>query len=584
MKTTKYILLGLVAMIGATSCEDSLDRYPKDKLSPETFFSNEKECELFTNDFYTLLPGGSTIYGETADIISKQTLISAVMGNRTIPSTSSTWTWTKLRDINFFLEKSANCDDERVRAKYDAVARFFRAFFYFEKVKNYGDVPWVDQALDASSSELYKGRDSRQYVIGKIIEDLDYAIKNLDATRDIYRVTSWTAMALKSRVCLFEGTYRKYHGLGDYEDLLKQCAEISQRFVNESGYAIYNAGATPYQDLFSAMTSNTSEIILSRAYNATISLKHDVNNYLVGTTMGKPGLLKNIVNMYLMSDGTRFTDKAGWETMNFAQECANRDKRLAQTIRTPGFTRIGETSPEAPNLAACETGYQLIKYLQSKDYDGYEYSCNDLPLFRTAEVYLNLAEAKAELGTLSQNDIDLVIKPLRDRAGLPNLDMASANSNPDAYLSTPGTGYINVTGDNKGVILEIRRERTVELLMENLRYWDIMRWKEGKRFENVFTGMYFPGEGSYDLDGNGTVDVCLWTGTKPTGTGDAVLFELGREMLLTGGQAGNILLHTDYQRHWDEDKDYLYPVPTDDRVLTQGAISQNPGWDDHLNY
>lgn len=571
-------------MIGATSCEDSLDRYPKDKLSPETFFSNATECELFTNDFYTILPGGSTIYGETADIISKQTLTSSVMGNRTIPTTSSSWNWDKLRDINFFLEKSGNCPDERVRAKYNAVARFFRAFFYFEKVKNYGDVPWVDKALDASSSELYKGRDSRQFVIGKVIEDLDYAIENLDKQRSVYTITTWTAMALKSRVCLFEGTYRKYHGLGDYEDLLKQCAEISQRFISESGYAIYMEGTTPYQDLFTALNSNTSEIILSRAYNTTISLKHDVNNYLVGSTMGKPGLLKNIVNMYLMSDGTRFTDKAGWETMNFAQETANRDKRLAQTIRTPGYKRIGETIEQAPNLLACETGYQLIKYLQSKEYDTYEYSTNDLPLFRTAEVYLNFAEAKAELGTLSQSDLDLAIKPLRDRAGLPNIDMEAANTTPDPYLTSAGTGYPNVQGTNAGVILEIRRERTVEMLMENLRYWDVMRWKAGKRFENPFTGMYFPGAGEYDLDGNGTIDLYIWTGTKPANTGDAAVLQLDKDIILTGGTSGNMLLHTDFQRHWDEEKDYLYPVPTDDRVLTQGAISQNPGWDDHLNF
>lgn len=583
MKINKYILTGLVCAASLTACEDSLDRYPKDKLSPETFFSNEQECQLYTNDFYTIFPGGSSIYGETADIITKQTLTAAVLGNRTIPATSSTWTWTRLRDINFFLQMSGNCSDASVRARYDAVARFFRAYFYFEKVKNYGDVPWVDTPLDASSSELYKGRDSRQYVIGKVIEDLDYAIEHLDAQRSVYTVTRWTAMALKSRVTLFEGTYRKYHGLGDYEDLLKQCAEISQRFLGESGYTVYKTGETPYRDLFSAITSNDTEIILSRAYNTAIGLKHDVNGYLTSTTMGKPGLLKNIVNMYLMADGTPFTSQAGWETMTFGQECKNRDKRLAQTIRTPGYKRIDGTATEAPNFAACETGYQLTKYLQSAKYDAYEASTNDLPLFRAAEVYLNLAEAKAELGTLTQGDLDRAIKPLRDRAGLPNIDMAAANANPDPYLASAATGYGNVTGANAGVILEIRRERTVEMLMENLRYWDVMRWKVGKRFEQPFTGMYFPGPGEYDLDGDGKADLCLWTGSKPS-TGAPIVYELAVDIQLTGGTSGNILLHTDYPRTWNEERDYLYPIPTDDRVLTQGAITQNPGWNDNLNF
>ena len=71
--------------------------------------------------------------------------------------------------------------------------------------------------------------------------------------------------------------------------------------------------------------------------------------------------------------------------------------------------------------------------------------------------------------------------------------MAEANANPDPYLSNIETGYANVTGVNKGVILEIRRERTVELILEGFRYYDVMRWKEGKIFEQPYLGMYFPG-------------------------------------------------------------------------------------------
>ena len=193
------------------------------------------------------------------------------------------------------------------------------------------------------------------------------------------------------------------------------------------------------------------------------------------------------------------------------------------------------------------------------------------------------AEAKAELGTLTQEDIDLAIKPLRDRAGVANLSLTKANASPDPYLASPETGYANVTGDNKGVILEIRRERTVELLMENLRYWDIMRWKEGKRFEKPFKGLYFPGTGSYDLNGDGVDDVCIWSGSKPA-TSAATVYELNKEIFLSEGDRGNIVIHTDYVRTWDEERDYLYPVPTDDRVLTQGAITQNPGWKDGLNF
>ena len=97
-----YILTG-VAACGLCSCEDALDRYPKDRLTPDNFFHTEEECQLYTNDFYTMFPSAGTIYGETADIIAKTTLTSEVLGNRTVPATAGSWKWEKLRDINFFL-------------------------------------------------------------------------------------------------------------------------------------------------------------------------------------------------------------------------------------------------------------------------------------------------------------------------------------------------------------------------------------------------------------------------------------------------------------------------------------------------
>ena len=578
----KYTLVGIAAL-GLYGCEDQLDRYPKDKLTPDKFFRNEQECQLYTNDFYTIFP--TTVYGESADVIAKNVLTSEVLGNRTVPATASTWKWEKLRDINFFLEYSSNCKDRDVRLQYEGLARFFRAYFYFEKVKYYGDVPWVDRPLASNEEELYKGRDSRDLVMSKVIEDLDFAIEHLSPTKETYRVSEWTALALKSRVCLFEGTFRKYHGLDDADYYLAECVSAAGTFIEKSGYTIYKSGSTPYLNLFSSINAISSEIILARAFNTAIGLKHDVNGYLTGTTMGRPGLLKNVASMYLMKDGTPFTSQPGWETMQLPDESKNRDGRFAQTVRTPGYKRIDDDKESAPNLAATMTGYQLVKFLLPAKYDAYQASTSDMPLFRTAEVYLNYAEAKAELGTLTQEDLDKTIKPLRERAGVANLSLEWANANPDPYLASAETGYANVTGANKGVILEIRRERTVELLMENFRYWDIMRWKEGKRFEKPFEGLYFPGVGSYDLNSDGTDDVCIWSGTKPD-TKIPVVYELGVDVKLSEGDHGYIRIHDDPNlvRTWNEERDYLYPIPTDDRVLTQGAISQNPGWDDGLKF
>lgn len=585
MKHTIINALFLSAAIACISCEDMLDYQPKDRLSPDTYFKTETDCELWTNNYYTVFPSAEGIYSEPYDVIVRDVLADEISGVRKPMPTDGNWNWEKLREMNFFLSRASQVEDESVRLEYEGLTRFFRAYFYFEKVKRYGDVPWVDRPLGSDEEELYKGRDSRESVMEKVMEDVDFAIANLPEVQNVYRVTRWTARALKSRIALFEGTFRKYHGLDGYEEFLQACVNASEPFLT-GPYSIYTSGSTPYQDLFTSQNAIETEIILARAYTSAISgMTHDVNGHLTGATMGRPGMTRNVVNMYLMRDGSRYTDQENYAIKTFVEECKNRDLRMAQTLRTPGYKRIGGSKELAPDLSRSTTGYQLIKYLTEEKYDANKASTNDMPLFRLAEVLLNYAEAKAELGTLKQADLDNTIRPLRVRAGLPDLDMEEANANPDTYLSSPETGYANVTGDNKGVILEIRRERTLETPMEGLRYWDIMRWKEGKRFEKPIEGLYFPGTGEYDLDGNGSVDVCIYDTEKaPGNSADVLYLKLGTDIVLSGGTSGNVLAHSTQQRTWNEQRDYLYPIPTDDRVLTQGAISQNPGWNDGLPF
>ena len=585
MKHTIINVILLLATIACVSCEDMLDFQPKDRLSPNTYFRTETDCELWTNNYYTVFPSAEGVYSEPFDVIVRDVLADEISGVRKPMPTDGNWKWTKLREMNFFLSRSSQIEEESVRLRYEGLTRFFRAYFYFEKVKRYGDVPWVDKPLSSDDKELYKGRDSREFVMEKVMEDIDFAIANLPEKQDVYHVTKWTARALKSRIALFEGTFRKYHGIDGYEKYLQECVTASEPFLN-GPYNIYTTGSTPYQDLFTSQNAIGTEIILARAYTSAISgMTHDVNGHLTGATMGRPGMTRNAVNMYLMRDGSRYTDQPGYATKTFVDECKNRDLRMAQTIRTPKYKRIGGKKELAPDLSRSTTGYQLIKYLTEEKYDANKASTNDMPLFRLAEVLLNYAEAKAELGTLKQDDLNKTIKPLRSRAGLPELDMEEANENPDPYLSSPETGYANVTGANKGVILEIRRERTLETPMEELRYWDIMRWKEGKRFEKPIEGLYFAGTGEYDLDGNGTVDVYIYDSeTAPGNKADVLYLKLGTDIVLSEKTSGNLLAHSSTHRIWNEERDYLYPIPTDDRVLTQGAISQNPGWDDGLPF
>lgn len=587
----KTRFLTYVAALGIISgCEGMLDKYPLAQMSPETFFSTENELEAFSNTFYTVFPSTS-IYSESVDNYTQLELPEELRGARIIPASGSGWTWGALRNYNTLLENSVNCPDLDVRSEYNALARFFRAYFYFEKVKRFGDVPWYDTQLGSDDPALYKPRDSREYVMQKMIEDIDYAIGNLPAERSLYRITRWTALALKSRFCLFEGTFRKYHDVTypehDWQWYLQQAASAAEEFILNSGYTIYKADGPDksYLNLFASENAIPDEIILARDYNEGLGVTHNANFYTLGQSHGRPGMTRKIVASYLMSDGSRFTDQEGWETMQFAQECRNRDPRLAQTIRTPGYTRIGASEELAPDLAVTVTGYQPVKFVSGTDSDAYNESYNDLPIFRTAEVYLNYAEAKAELGTLTQNDLEISVNKLRERVGMPDFDMTVS---PDPYLLSPETGYPQVAVKNSGetriaMILEIRRERTVELAQEGFRYYDIMRWKEGKTFEQPLLGMYFPGPGDYDLDGNGSVDLCLYVGDKPATTAKLSM-KINQDIILTDGESGYVSPHYNNPGIWDEERDYLFPIPTDDRSLTMGALTQNPGWDDGLDF
>ena len=595
------ILYSFIALLSGTAgCSDMLDEYPLDAISPETYYNNADELRSATNQFYGMFPGAASGYTESADVVCIFNLPAEVQGIRTVPTSGGGWNWEYLRAVNFYLSHSVRCDDVDAREHFDGIARFFRAYFYFEKVKRFGEVPWFDRELSSTDPELFRPRDSRDFIMDKILDDLTYAINNISDKKDLYNVTHWTALALKSRICLFEGTYRKYHGIPGYEKFLDECATASKLFIDNAPYAIYKTGAQPYRDLFSSMNAIEEEVILARDYDRAQNVMHEANANTLSPTYGRPGMNKKIVNSYLMTNGDRFTDQPGYETMQYYDEMQNRDPRLTQTVVGPGYMRINSTTVSSPNFGASTTGYQITKWVTDASGDGYLGSSNDYILFRAAEVYLNYAEAKAELGTLTQEDLEISIKKIRDRVGMPNIDMLAANANPDPYLCAPETGYRNVTGPNKGVILEIRRERTIELCLEGHRYYDIIRWKEGKMFEQPFLGMYFPGltQGSgdnrYDVfdmnDGiagdKEKVDICIYTGKKPSVKNIRKFYKLGEEFVLTDGDKGNIICHDIEKepRQWNEERDYFFPIPTTERSLTNGALTQNPGWNDGLDF
>ena len=578
-KIFKLLAVLSFASFSFVSCDLTL--MPEHETSPEKYFKTESDLMLWSNQFYKdiLL---SADYGSTTDVYLSNGISAYVSGNRT-PQTQS-WSFTALRNVNYMLERLDQCEDVGVAKKYEAVGRFFRAYFYFKLVRTYGDVPYYDKVLGSTDPDVYKGRDDRGYVMDRILEDYEFAIANLPGTWEAMntRVTKWAAMGYASRAALFEGTFRKYHGMADADKYLAKAVEYSEAFIDQSPFSLYSSGNTPYRDLFVSANAITQEVVLARHYDTAYSVFHSMG---YSTEFGRSSVTRRFVNHYLMADGTRFTDKGDWQTKTYLEETAGRDPRLAQTVMCPGYIQKGATAVTACGFTS-HTGYQPIKFVPEASKCISSSDDVDWALLRAAEVYLNFAEAKAELAalgkvTLEQADLDKSINKIRKRAKMPDLKMQGLTA--CQYMESC---YPNVEkGSLKAVILEIRRERTIELALEQPdRSWDMFRWKEAKQCLQVvqpWHGVYIPGLGKYDTSGDGVADV------EFIQEGTAVKLKVGSsvsEVTLSAGTSGYIVAYsaTSYGTDWDDNRDYLWPIPASQRELNPN-LKQNPGYVDGIN-
>ena len=439
----RLIILAATLIAGLSACDSLLDKEPLDRVTQFDYFKTRSDLELFSNPFYDNLLD-KTPYDEQNDLLVQMTLSDVLYGGdkRTVPNTGGGWSWGNLRRINTLLEYVDQCEDKKAVTEYTALAKFFRAAFYFDKVKRFGDVPWYEVQLGSADEALYKPRDSRELIMTNMIKDIDEAINSGGLTEDIstYRVNKWAALALKARFCLFEGTYRKYHGINleghDYTYYLEEAAKAAKTIIDEGPYKLYST-KTPDKDymmLFAQENASTEEYILAIRNSYEAQVYHNATAYTLLPTQGRPGYTRKFINMYLKKDGTAFTDQEGWQTLPFTEEVKDRDPRLAQSIRTPGYKRIGAKRVQGPDLGVTITGYQPIKFVQDTTASGGQIDRNDrstcdMPVFRYAEVLLNYAEAKAELGTLTQNDLAITVNEIRSRVGMRGLDMNEANKN-----------------------------------------------------------------------------------------------------------------------------------------------------------
>ncbi|WP_295125223.1 RagB/SusD family nutrient uptake outer membrane protein [uncultured Chitinophaga sp.] len=580
--------IALAMLLSASSCD--LNELPVDTATNEAVFGSESGLELYANSFYDLLPGtdvGVFQDDDNSDLVARNGVDNYLAPNALSPITSSGWNWTDLRNINYYIE---NTEKSTVPTKthYLGVARFFRALFYFEKVKRFGDVPWIDKTIPVTDTAmLFAARDNRFDVMDKVLADLNYAIENITLTADpsCTRITKNVARAYKTRICLFEASFRKYHtdynkqATADawYEEVVKEANEIR-------GFTLHQ-GATAdrgYRELFIAKSAFTDETILSVALSANLQVFSSANRRFISPTYGnRPSLTRRFINTYLNLDGTPFTSNAAYATTPFVDEVQNRDLRLKQTIRTGDYRRTENSVPviAPPNFNQTYTGYQPIKWCYDERFPFDDESRNDNAhiIMRWAEVLLNKAEALAELNRMTDADWTATIGALRKRAGITGVTLTTAPTVADPYMITFFANKFT-----NPVLLEVLRERGVELVFEGLRPDDLRRWKLGELFQNAaMNGMYVPALGEYDLNGDGIKDVYFYQGTKPTSTTPGIAFvdvststAVGR-IQLSNGTSGEVIWNPG-PRQWIDAK-YLYPIPQTvrDRNIKLG---QNPGW------
>lgn len=595
------IALILSASVLVVSCD--LAEQPKAKAGRDMIFGSETGLLTYTNGFYEYLPDYDNAHKQniTMDNAAKNATGTYEVGAYTT-NTSTSWSWSSIRNVNYFLKYNTSSNvSEPIRNNYSGIARLFRAYLYFNKLVQYGAVPWIDIPLEPDSPELYKTQDSRDVIISKMIEDLDFAAQNITEekiTPNSNRVNRWTALFFKSRVCLFEASFRKYHATGskfgkEYlkdckitaEELYRQAADAAQEIIEKGPYRLYTGtpyanGRGSYRELFISDNAVTQEVMLSLALDPVLQLG-EANWYYNSSTYGPHLCMTHaFAKTYLNLDGTPYNDKKGDTYKTFAEETSGRDYRLNQTIRAADYTckdKEGVFVPTPANMTGHSlTGYQFTKYVMDDiSFDGGRTNYNDVPIARYAEVLLNYAEAKAELGTLTDADWEKTIGALRGRAGITGgLDKKPTTADP--YMMSIYTGVTDP------VILEIRREREIELILEGLRLDDLKRWACGKLWETAaWDGIYIPALNTpLDLNGDGTNDVFVTEDSKYSGPYKSIAMYTGdnlKVVKLADDTKGGYRLNYEISRAWNDNM-YIYPIP--EIVIQKNPnLKQNPGWD-----
>ena len=597
----RHIFLGLALMLSLNACYD-LDKEPEGVLSTATPFTSTGEMRNYLDQFYETAVrgqgfaagGGSGIAGNdvNSDNMASSSVNSRLAGETALSSASALSDYTRIRNINFFLNNLDNCTEKGSATynQYVGEGYYFRAWYYYQMFINYGPLSWVETPLDPSIEALKLPRESRTVIADHILADLDKAISYLGEKNNSssMRIHKDVARALKSEVALFEGTWEKYHKAENdafydksvtdekIKNYFTQAAAAAKEVMDRGVWRIYNTGnpLNDYRQLFQiADLSSNSEVLWFKMYDGD-QIGNNVNRYL-NMGGGSAGVTASLVDDYLTIDGRPFI---GEEQIEAKKVWGNellptvRDPRLAQTVCIPGqVLRPDQGGYTLPPLVASgyhqnTTGYSLLKHVQI-DYTGNldaEFKgATPAIQFRYADVLLNYAEALAELdGKGNADKIINALQPLRDRAGMPTVDFdREYNQDPD-YPFNGLDKYIQA----------VRRERRIEKACEGRRLEDILRWAAA---DELIVGKWAKGalfvgsnleeyEGYSALKYDQAADNNFYLTGKP---GDALRYIIP-------------VNPNNYPNGWQFklDRNYLLPIQQRMITLTENLWEQNPGW------
>ncbi|MNK33020.1 SusD family protein [compost metagenome] len=566
------LTVALFAIASVTvSCSDFLDTPPEDVFTDDNFWTSENNVKTFSWLNYNTFNGYGNNAGTTADFyfhagtgLIDDNLANNVFTNfPTAPNaTNANWNeyYTLVRRCNLMLARVPNVPmDQTKKNHYIGVAKFFRAHTYFRLAQQFGDVPYTNEYLAQSDANVYKPALSRAEVVDNVIKDLEEAIPMLLNVDDSnVTVNKFTAYALLSRVCLSEGTYRKYNGGQNGNAYLQKAKEASLAVMNNSLYKL-NAD---WKSLYNSVELlGNAEVILTKRYIKGV-LGNSVQAY-TNTSTVQNGLTKFAAQSYVTTNGLPIKQAGNTQYLGdntIANTFANRDPRFAKA-----FSNVDYAYSDKPYTGLTSiTGYVFQLY-NNPATTGTEVSTIgqnqiDAPVFTLSEVYLNYAEACAELGTITTADLNLSINKVRTRAGIATLTTDGTNASVGGVqIDDPQrtTALEQISGIVNPIIWEIRRERRIEFMSwTTMRKEDLMRWKKGDY-----------------LDTNANPDVAL---------GAKIVALIGTNSKTKVNAEGYVIPYAaGVSRLFVSPKNYLSAIPTNDINLyaAEGVeLKQNPGW------